>query len=130
MPLRLYSCLIYVPLCLHTRILFPVGGSNLYIETVLKKTYDPNSTEGGGIEITGNLGAVMKESVQLAYTFAKAYLIERDPSNNFLQKAQLHLHVPEVGALEHGYLHFVIVFKMFACCHIHVLEHQLKHLSV
>ncbi|XP_064608395.1 lon protease homolog, mitochondrial-like [Liolophura sinensis] len=79
-----------------------MGGSNLYIETVLKKTYDPKSSESGTIEITGNLGAVMKESVHLAYTFAKSYLIERDPSNSFLQKAQLHLHVPEGATPKDG----------------------------
>ena len=75
------------------------GGSTLYIETVLKKPYDPKAStqETGSLEMTGNLGSVMKESVQLAYTFAKAFMAKYYPDNLFLQQASLHLHVPEVG---------------------------------
>jgi len=39
----------------------------------------------------------MKESIQLAYTFAKSYFLKLQPDNDFLQKALLHLHVPEVN---------------------------------
>ena len=75
------------------------GGSTLYIETVLKKPYDPkaSSLETGSLEMTGNLGAVMKESAQLAYTFAKSFMTQHFPENLFLQQASLHLHVPEVS---------------------------------
>ena len=77
--------------------IFILGGSTLYIETVLKKVFDPDSKDPGALEITGNLGTVMKESIQLAYTYSKSFLTQYEPENEFLQKAQLHLHVPEVS---------------------------------
>ena len=50
-----------------------MGGSTLYIETVLSP---PSKEETGGkISMTGQLGDVMKESVEIAYTFAKVELI-------------------------------------------------------
>jgi ATP-dependent Lon protease len=76
-----------------------MGGSALYIETTLEKKLDTNpdsKDQHGSIHITGNLGNVMKESIQIAYTFAKSYLIKIDPQNVFLQRAHLHVHVPEV----------------------------------
>ena len=59
--------------------------------------FDPTAKDPGALEFTGNLGTVMKESVQLAYTYARSFLIQYEPSNEFLQKAHLHLHVPEVS---------------------------------
>jgi Lon-like ATP-dependent protease len=48
------------------------GGSTLYIETslcdVLGKDED---SKGSSLSVTGQLGDVMKESTQIAYTFAK-----------------------------------------------------------
>lgn len=73
-----------------------LGGSTLYIETVLKKSVDLESKDPGNLEVTGNLGNVMKESIQLAYTFAKSYLHRVDPKNMALEKGHIHLHVPEV----------------------------------
>lgn len=40
-----------------------MGGSALYIETVLKRPVDLSSEKDGSIETTGNLGDVMKVSV-------------------------------------------------------------------
>lgn len=72
-----------------------MGGSILFIETTLSKPLDlaPDSKEQGSISITGHLGEVMKESVQIAYTYAKAYLTQHDKANNYLQRGQIHLHV-------------------------------------
>ena len=64
---------------------------------MLKKAYDPAASTNGSIELTGNLGDVMKESIHLAYTYAKSYMAKKEPDNAFLQKADLHLHVPEVN---------------------------------
>lgn len=36
----------------------------------------------------------MKESIRIAYTFAKVFLDTLDPDNNFLIDNALHLHVP------------------------------------
>ncbi|XP_055956422.1 lon protease homolog, mitochondrial [Patella vulgata] len=79
-----------------------MGGSTLFIESVLKKPYDSTSKDPGALETTGNLGNIMKESIQLAYTYAKAFLTEAHPSNDFLQKAHLHLHVPEGATPKDG----------------------------
>lgn len=46
--------------------------------------------------MTGQLGDVMKESARIAYTFARAFLMQHDPSNQYLVASHLHLHVPEV----------------------------------
>lgn len=37
-----------------------MGGSALYIETVLKRAVDESSDKDGSLETTGNLGDVMK----------------------------------------------------------------------
>ena len=47
-----------------------MGGSTLYIETALSQPVREDA-EGGGVSSTGQLGEVMKESVEIAYTFAK-----------------------------------------------------------
>ena len=75
-----------------------MGGSTLFIETTLAKPLDlaADSKENGAITMTGHLGNVMKESVQIAYTFAKSFLIKHDKQNLFLQRANIHVHVPEV----------------------------------
>lgn len=44
----------------------------------------------------GQLGDVMKESAKIASTFARAFLMTKEPENNFLVSSHLHLHVPEV----------------------------------
>lgn len=38
----------------------------------------------------------MKESARIAYTFARAFLMQHDPSNQYLVTSHIHLHVPEV----------------------------------
>lgn len=41
----------------------------------------------------------MKESAKIAYTFARAFLMQKDPANDLLVSSHLHLHVPEVCAV-------------------------------
>ena len=52
-----------------------MGGSTLYIETALTRSLKKGEGEGekvgGGLVSTGQLGEVMKESTEIAYTFAK-----------------------------------------------------------
>ena len=51
---------------------FISGGSTLFIETaVQKKASEAAGAGSGGLEITGQLGDVMKESCRIAYTFSK-----------------------------------------------------------
>jgi Lon-like ATP-dependent protease len=56
------------------------GGSTLYIETIKQRvaaaaSKSDSSAGGGRIEFTGNLGEVMKESVRIAYTYAKVRIV-------------------------------------------------------
>ena len=46
-----------------------MGGNILYIETVVKKS--KSADQGGTLTPTGHLGDVMKESIQIASTYAK-----------------------------------------------------------
>jgi len=39
----------------------------------------------------------MKESAQIAHTVAKTFLSQVDADNDYLQKAHIHVHVPEVS---------------------------------
>ncbi|KAI8477903.1 Lon protease mitochondrial [Branchiostoma belcheri] len=78
-----------------------LGGSTLYIETSLRLPRDSEAREGS-LELTGQLGDVMKESGKIAYTFAKSFLGEKDPENNFLSTSHLHLHVPEGATPKDG----------------------------
>ena len=76
----------------------PLGGSPIFIETAAIPT--SLSESGGGVNvITGQLGSVMKESVNIAYTYARKFVAEKDMVNTFFKSHQLHLHVPE-GAVE------------------------------
>jgi len=68
-----------------------VGGEVLFIEVAL--------TPGKGrIQLTGQLGDVMKESAQAALTYVKAHAQKLGISNKQLEKTDIHVHVPE-GAI-------------------------------
>ncbi|MCO5547620.1 hypothetical protein L7F22_001071 [Adiantum nelumboides] len=67
-----------------------MGGSTLYVETTSIDTGDGK----GALQLTGQLGDVMKESASIAHTVSRAILRERDPSNPFFKNTSLHLHVP------------------------------------
>jgi Lon-like ATP-dependent protease len=72
----------------------------LFIETTLKQKVDADAKDGQGtLTLTGHLGDVMKESAQIAYTFARSFLVEHSSDNHVLQRAHIHLHVPEVPQL-------------------------------
>ncbi|XP_077464363.1 lon protease homolog, mitochondrial-like isoform X2 [Stigmatopora argus] len=84
-----------------------MGGSTLFIETSVRRPARKDDKGEGSLEITGQLGDVMKESAKIASTFARAFLIQREPENPFLLNSHLHLHVPEVlddvSPLERGH---------------------------
>ena len=86
-----------------------MGGSTLYIETSLRKPLrqtEPRNKDDmgqGSIELTGNLGDVMKESVRIAYTVAKMFSAQIKADNQFFADAHIHVHVPEVNSF--SYLH-------------------------
>ncbi|CAN8005199.1 unnamed protein product [Ixodes hexagonus] len=82
-----------------------MGGSALYIETAVPRPLE-SSTEKkaaeGSLQLTGHLGDVMKESANIAYSVAKSFLLTHNPQNDFLQKAHVHLHVPEGAVPKDG----------------------------
>lgn len=81
-----------------------MGGSTLYIETAVPRPLESSAEKKleGSLQLTGHLGDVMKESANIAYSFAKAFLLQQDPKNDFLQKAHIHLHVPEGAVPKDG----------------------------
>ncbi|KAL9010431.1 MAG: hypothetical protein Q9180_009295, partial [Flavoplaca navasiana] len=74
-----------------------MGGAALYVESILENALSASSRPG--LERTGNLKIVMKESTVIAYSFAKGVLAEKFPDNKFFEKAKVHLHCPE-GAVQ------------------------------
>ncbi|KAL2089798.1 hypothetical protein ACEWY4_014486 [Coilia grayii] len=82
-----------------------MGGSTLFIETSLRRPRGHSGKDGpseGSLEVTGQLGDVMKESAKIAYTFARAFLMKQQPDNDFLVGSHLHLHVPEGATPKDG----------------------------
>jgi ATP-dependent Lon protease len=69
----------------------PAGGDVLFIEALL--------TAGkGALLLTGQLGDVMKESAQAAFSYAKSRAKELDIDEEKFSKYDVHIHVPE-GAI-------------------------------
>ncbi|VDK54643.1 unnamed protein product [Gongylonema pulchrum] len=105
-----------------------LSGSALYIEACLRRSLSEstrsfsrsNSTDSGisnvssaddnaaarlpfgSLEATGHLGDVMKESVRIAYTVARNTLRKHFPDNEFLDRAHIHVHVPEGATPKDG----------------------------
>ncbi|KAM9461871.1 lon protease homolog, mitochondrial [Clarias gariepinus] len=82
-----------------------MGGSTLFIETSLRRPRTSKEKDGpaeGSLEVTGQLGDVMKESAKIANTFARSLLMKLQPENDFLVGSHLHLHVPEGATPKDG----------------------------
>ncbi|HEU5162723.1 MAG TPA: endopeptidase La, partial [Thermoanaerobaculia bacterium] len=68
-----------------------VGGDILFIEAI--------SVRGKGrLQLTGQLGEVMKESAQAALTYARAHAEEQGIPADFFENHDIHIHVP-AGAI-------------------------------
>ncbi len=68
-----------------------VGGEILFIETSL-------SNGSGKLQLTGNLGNVMRESATTALSYIKAHAAELGVDQEKLDKTDIHIHIPE-GAI-------------------------------
>ncbi|KAJ5702928.1 hypothetical protein N7488_010476 [Penicillium malachiteum] len=77
-----------------------MGGAALYVECILENALTHKSRPG--LEITGNLQNVMKESSHIAYSFAKSVMARQFPENAFFEKAKVHLHCPEGAVPKDG----------------------------
>jgi ATP-dependent Lon protease len=65
----------------------PVGGDILFIEA----TRTPGT---GRLQLTGQLGDVMKESAQAAFTLVKSMAASLEIDQTVLEKSDIHVHVP------------------------------------
>jgi ATP-dependent Lon protease len=65
----------------------PVGGDILFIET-------SRMPGKGSIEITGQIGDVMKESARAALTYVRSHCDELGVDPHFLESSDIHLHIP------------------------------------
>ena len=72
-----------------------VGGDILFIETQL-------SDGKGELQLTGNLGAVMKESASTAYTWLKANCKRSNIDPLLFTQKNAHIHVPEGATPKDG----------------------------
>ena len=73
-----------------------IGGETLPIEV---QVMDNGS---GKITVTGSLGDVMKESAQLAITYARVHAAEYGIDSERLKKCDLHIHAPEGAVPKDG----------------------------
>lgn len=101
-----------------------MGGAALYVESILEQALTPNSRPG--MERTGNLKNVMKESTSIAYSFAKSLMAKGFPSNRFFEKAKIHLHCPEGAVQKDGkqqstHVQFTLTFLIVPASFLHRL---------
>ncbi|KFK37987.1 hypothetical protein AALP_AA3G055400 [Arabis alpina] len=61
----------------------------VYIET---NVLEEGKGKGSLDVMTGQLGNAVKESALIAYTFARRFLLEKEPKNRFFANSKLHLH--------------------------------------
>ncbi len=72
-----------------------VGGKILFIESSV-------SSGNGQLNLTGNLGQVMKESAVIAFEYIKAHTEELKINEKIFKKYNLHIHVPEGAVPKDG----------------------------
>ncbi len=65
-----------------------MGGATLYIEALAIPQ------KGGGFKTTGQLGGVMGESTQIAYSYVRKLAVDVPGGSEFFDKNLIHLHVP------------------------------------
>jgi len=68
------------------------GGDTVTIEVALTRT--PSGTGEGRLQLTGQLGDVMKESAQTAWTFVRSRLAHLDLPPDAVAGIEVHVHVP------------------------------------
>ncbi|MBF9014897.1 MULTISPECIES: endopeptidase La [unclassified Oceanispirochaeta] len=72
-----------------------MGGDTLIIEAI--------SVPGkGGLQLTGQMGDVMKESASIAYSHVKQIAAEYGIKQEFFEKNVIHLHIPEGATPKDG----------------------------
>jgi len=72
-----------------------MGGDTLIIEAI-------NIPGKGGLQLTGQMGDVMKESANLAFSHVKQIAGQYDIKPEFFEKNTVHLHIPEGATPKDG----------------------------
>jgi ATP-dependent Lon protease len=73
----------------------PVGGDVIFIEA--------SKMDGGKqLQLTGQLGDVMRESAQAALSYVRAHAVELEIDPDFYRTTDLHIHVPAGGIPKDG----------------------------
>ncbi len=73
----------------------PVGGDVVFIEA-------SKMAGGKSLQLTGQLGDVMKESAQAALSYVRAHAADIGVAADFYDKTDLHIHVPAGGVPKDG----------------------------
>ncbi|HMM74844.1 MAG TPA: endopeptidase La [Gammaproteobacteria bacterium] len=73
-----------------------MGGATLDIEATRVHT------KNRGFKLTGQLGEVMRESAEIAYSYVSSHLADYDGDPTFFDEAFVHLHVPEGATPKDG----------------------------
>jgi len=71
------------------------GGDTVYVEST-------RMDGKGNLQLTGQLGDVMKESAQAALSYIRAHATEIGLEADFIEKTDLHVHVPEGAVPKEG----------------------------
>ena len=72
-----------------------IGGATLIIESI-------NIKGGKGFKLTGQLGDVMKESANIAYSYVRSICDKYGVDPKFFDESEIHLHVPEGATPKDG----------------------------
>ena len=73
-----------------------MGGATLNIEATRVHGH------GHGIKLSGQLGKVMQESAELAYSFVQSHAPALGIADDFFETSQIHLHVPDGATPKDG----------------------------
>ncbi len=73
-----------------------MGGATLYIEA------NGIKARGSGFKQTGQLGSVMQESSEIAYSYVRSVLSEKKDYKEYFNEHFIHLHVPEGATPKDG----------------------------
>lgn len=73
-----------------------LGGATLYIET------SQAPAEKTEMKLTGQVGDVMKESAQIAWSYLQSRSRQYFPEIPFFEKSQIHIHIPEGATPKDG----------------------------
>ncbi len=85
----------------------PGGGDLLFVEST-------KMAGSGKLHLTGNVGPVMKESVYAAFTYIRARAVKLGLDEDFFEKLDIHIHLPQGAISKDGPAQGVAVFVALA----------------